>query len=556
MKKGILRKIIGCTLALSMSMATLSACAGKKDKNAQKPTTNTQQPNNGGSVTPNPNPNPNPNPTTDKYKITVACQTEMGEEEVLQVLAAHYEEQNPDMDVEIKTFSGAGFEQYMLGIAAKPENSPNIIWTTSTNHHWDEYFTDLRPYYEATEGADYSLYYETMLDAASPNGYFKPTKNYKGEFRKDDLDVNSDGFEGYKNHSEYGLYYAPRDHNKPAILCNTYLIKELDESYEKLYKEVNSVTEMPYDYLSATARLQQIQNGEGWDSLDDLSAFARMLGERIFYIAENSTSREDRSWGDKAVLDLFLEWEPVYTTILNELNVDLIGEDGKLTLENYESTFEALHEKMFPIDNEDLNIYETEDGEFLRGNLMMTVGSRPVVLGYTYTLEQMYGEKSVAAIPFPVANIAASGSGYAISNIWDGQGMTVNGVYRSYTGLSWEFIKFMISEEGQEIAGSTGLNVPVLKQLCSAETNGGKEPAWRTVDRLGNINHDAWVAGGELRQDTFNVFIASRRNHFRFRVREFFMGFQQSDYAEGSLQALIDTTVQQYNLHKPESYLR
>ena len=85
--------------------------------------------------------------TADKYKIIVACQTEMGEEEVLRVLKAAYEKKNPDVEVEIKTFSGEGFEQYMLGISQKPDISPNIIWTADTYHsQWDQFFVDLRPY--------------------------------------------------------------------------------------------------------------------------------------------------------------------------------------------------------------------------------------------------------------------------------------------------------------------------------------------------------------------------------------------------------------------------
>ena len=108
--------------------------------------------------------------TANSYKITVACQTEQGEEEVLQLLKSCYEELYTDREIEIKTFSGEGFEEYMLGIAANQDSSPNIIWTSDILHsQWDEYFTDLRPYYEASEETDYSLYYETMLDKSATN---------------------------------------------------------------------------------------------------------------------------------------------------------------------------------------------------------------------------------------------------------------------------------------------------------------------------------------------------------------------------------------------------
>lgn len=504
------------------------------------------------------------NIVADKYKITVACQTEMGEEEVLKVLKEAYEAKNSNVEVEVKTFSGEGFEQYMLGIAAQNDSSPNIIWTADTYHsQWDQYFTDLRPYYEASEETDYSLYYETMLDAAATNGYFKPTKNYKGEFRKNDLDTNSDGLEDYKNHSEYGLYYAPRDYNKPAILCNTHLFKELDDTYERLYKETNSVTEMPSDYVSASARLADIVKGVEWNDLTDLSVFVRTLGERISYIAANGTRREDKSWKNKGAFDFFLEWEPTYTTVMNAMGIDLLGDKGELQVGQYEEKFQELYNSMFPTDNADICSYMiTPSLDFSTGNLLMVVCSRPVVLGYGKTFKGSYGETSLQTISIPVKDIAAGNSGYAISNIWNGKGMTVDGVYKSYNDLSWDFIKFIISEEGQEIAGETGLNIPVLKKLYSEETNGGKTPAWRKVESLGDMSHDAWVAGGELRQDTFNIFIPEKRMTFRNEVRAFFVKLQGTNYydyadktGEETISDLLSSVVQSYALCKPESCL-
>ncbi|MBQ8394555.1 MAG: carbohydrate ABC transporter substrate-binding protein [Clostridia bacterium] len=495
------------------------------------------------------------NIVADKYKITVACQTEMGEEEVLKVLKAAYEKKNPNVEVEIKTFSGEGFEQYMLGIAAEQSSSPNIIWTADTYHsQWDEYFTDLRPYYEASEETDYSLYYETMLDAAATNGYFKPTKNYKGSFRSDDLDANSDGYEDYKNHSEYGLYYAPRDYNKPAILCNTHLFDELDAAYEKVYKIVNNVSEMPSDYVSSRARLQGIVDGTDWDDLNDLSVFTKFVANKIVYVLANADAAGERSlgrtWKDRAVLDLFLEWEPTFTTIMNAMGVDLLGDNGELKIAQYETQLAQLHDMMYPTDDAEAAKYMMAgDLAFSGGNLMMCVCSRPVVLGYGKTFKGTYGETSLETISFPVKDIAAGNSGYAISNIWEGKGMTVDGVYKSYTDLSWDFIKYIITEEGQEEAGKTGLNIPVLKSLYD-------DGEWRKVESLGSMSHDAWVAGGELRQDIFNVFVPKKRMTFRTQVRTFFVDMQRDNYNVGSLQDLISQTVQQYNAQNPADHLR
>ncbi len=508
---------------------------------------------------------------SDYYKITVACQTEMGEEEVLKVLKTRYEALYPDRKIEVKTFSGEGFEQYMLGIAAEQGSSPNIIWTADTYHsQWDQYFVDLRPYYEASPETDYSLYYETMLDAASTNGYFKPTKNYTnplGTFDRE-LDANSDGKESYKNQSKFGLYYAPRDYNKPAILCNTHLFDELDGDYETVYKAVNGTAQMPADYTTTRARLAEIVAGTDWNELNDLFTFSKFIASRMVYVINNADKTSDRNmgrkWNQRAALNLFLEWEPTYTTIMNDLGVDIIKDDGSLELTPHEAQFEALHASMFPAAGEGdeqgqiAGVMMTTNGgiQFSSGNLFMSVCSRPVVLGYRNTFQGTYGETCLETIQFPVEDIAAGNSGYAISNIWEGYGISVNGEYKSYTDLSWDFIKFIISEEGQEVAGETGLNIPVLKKLYSAETNGGKMPAWRTVASLGSMNHDAWVAGGELRQGTYNIFKAEKRNAIRSVTKTFFVNMQRNNYNEGSLAGLISETIRSYNLQNPTANLR
>lgn len=503
--------------------------------------------------------------TADKYKIIIACQTEQGEEEVLKVLKKSYEAKYPDRVVEIKTFSGEGFEQYMLGISQEFSMSPNIIWTCDTMHsQWDRFFLDLRPYYEKSSATDYSLYYETMLDAASTNGYFKPSKNYTnplGAFDRE-VDPDFDGNQDFDNPSEYGLYYAPRDNNKPAVLCNTHLFKELDAAYETTYTALNGA--MPEDYQSTFARLQSIHAGDNWDEMNDLYDLARLIASRVYYLYDNAENpRDAKAWEQKRALNLFLDWEPTYTTVMNDLGIELINEDGSLNIRAAADQLQQIHDKLFPEAPEAANMIElsTSSG-FSQGNTFMTVCSRPAVLGYNKTLMGSYKEECLDTISFPVKDIAAGNSGYAISNLWDGSALTglpasvsVNGVEKSYFDLSWDFIEYIITEEGQEAAGATGLNIPVLKKLYSAETNGGVTPAWRKVESLGNMSHDAWVAGGELSQDTFNIFKTEKRAAFRSVVKTFFINLQRSNYNVGSLADLIADTEKQYSNQKPSDNL-
>lgn len=532
---------MGALMAGSVCM--LSACGGKKD---------------------------NGNKVMDHYVITIACQSEESEQEVMKKLIAEYQKLHTDVEIKLESFTGKDFEVFMNQVSQDEKNSPNIIWTSDSYHaRWEQYFTDLRPFYERDASTDYSLYYESMLDTASINGYFKPTKNYKGEFRSDDLDT-SDGLEDYAHHSQYGLYFAPRDYNKPTILCNTALFEMLDAQYETYYKEKESVAEMPADYVSCMSRLNDIVAGNNWDDMDDLFAFSKTAAEKIQYVLNHAGSlgakgqKVVKQWQYKTVLDLKLSWEPSYTTVLNAFGVEsIINSDGTLNLEANAETLEQLHGLMYAENN--LYYSDADDLNFKNGETFMRVVSRPVVLSYRNNLIKVHGEyyqeqgkepNPLQAIRIPAEEIAGGCSGYAINSIYEGKGITVDGVYKSYAELCWDFIKFIITKDGQEIAGATGSNIPVLKSLYDAESNGGETPAWRKVAGLEIMDQDAWVAGKELKQEWFNVYKANYRIKFRNTLQAFFTSFQRKDYNGGSLTELIKKTNEDYNAAKPTENLR
>ena len=511
------------------------------------------------------------NKVMDHYEITIACQKEASEEGVVKALINAYTAKNPDVVINIETFAVAGYESYMNGISelekSNPEETPHIIWTSDTTHaRWQQYYTDLRPYYEQSEETDYSLYYASMLDTASFNGHFKPTKNYTGSFRSDDLDTESDGLESYANHSEFGLYFAPRDYNQPTILCNLGLFDDLDTDYETAYKATN--TEMNADYVSTTAMLESIVAGENWDDLTDLMNFSQTVAERIGYIVDYATSLGTKgqklktTWENRTVLDMKLGWEPCYTTVLTALGVEnIVKADGSLDLESSKTALEDLHTYM-----EKKNLYysELDDSAFINNRTFMKVVSRPSMVNAINNLKQQqsdyvekYNRMPLQAVAIPTDKIAAGCSGYAINNIYEGKGITVNGEYKSYADICWDFIKFIITPDGQEIAGATGNNIPVVKSLRSAETNNGVVPAWRKVEGLDHMNQDAWIAGEEMNQDWFNIYQATYRIRFRNTIQTFFQNYQRSDYgAGGSLDELIAKTNSNYVAIKPQNYLR
>lgn len=461
------------------------------------------------------------------FEITIACQSEQSEQQVLEALKADYEKTHTDTKITIKPFSGLEFESYMMGVSENLDKSPNIIWTSDSYHgRWDEFFVDLRPFYEASADTDYSLYYESMLDTAATNGEFKPTKSYSGTFRADNKDTTDD-------RSDYGLYFAPRDYNKPTVLCNTALFEKLDAQYAEYFGETED---------TAMARLNDIVAGENWDNIEDLFDFSKMVATKVDSVIKHAESlgvagaAVQDDWKYTYALDLKLSWEPTYTTVLNALGAkNVINADGSLNLKANADKLKTLHSYLYPEGVSHLCNADEDDTKFAQGLIFMKVVSRPIVLSYSNSFKKMYGSSSLQSIQIPTAEIAAGCSGYAINRYYADKSVTVNGVTKSYNDICWDFIKYVITTDGQEVAGATGSNIPVLKSLHGEDVN----PKWKNVADLTEMNHSAWIAGGELKQDLFNIYEAGSRYGLRTRFQDFFLNFQKSNYGKGSLADLI-----------------
>ena len=144
-----------------------------------------------------------------KFNITVACQQEEGEIEVLEKLAEEYEKTHTDVNIIINDFGGGNLDDYMTN-NGRVKTLADIVWVPDDMFapcaEKGGFFLDLREFYESSEETAYSNYYESMLHAASYTGEYKP------------LSESTD--------AKYGLYYAPRDYNKIGIAYNTQLFQQ------------------------------------------------------------------------------------------------------------------------------------------------------------------------------------------------------------------------------------------------------------------------------------------------------------------------------------------
>ena len=386
----------------------------------------------------------------EKFTITVTCQESDGEITFLESLAEGYMKLNPDRNVIVKNFGGSTFDNYMKSHSFDKQNLGDIIWMPDdyfASFAIGENFVDLRPYYEASSETSYDKYYQSMLHAA----------NYYGEYKPYSVDPSP----------EAGIYFAPRDYNKPVIVCNTDL------------------------FNSAGIALPEVN--EGW-TLQEFTEFCQTVANTI------KTSKHPLVNGAEAIY-FNLGWEPIYTTFMNAYGADpVVDSTGHFNLHS-EKNCEFLD---YMYNNfakyEKLMCYREES--FNDGTCFMRMEVRSAIIeNIAKVKDPDTGEAYIDFLPMPsdatTHSIGAGCSGYGIIANQAKNVQVCNGEEKTVEELAWDFIKYTISTQGQNDAGKSGGSVPVLKEL---ENSG----AWRQFHP--EFNHDAFISGNELRLTTFNIF--------------------------------------------------
>lgn len=433
-----------------------------------------------------------------KYNITVGYMDADGGKVVLDALKKSYEAKHTDVNIKLKSY-GDSFDTFMNQNWGNQSNLPDILWMPDNEFAgWASggHFLDLRSFYESSAETSYDLYYNTMLNCASYTGEFKPLSE--------------------SNSAEYGLYFAPRDYNKIVVAIN----RDLFESYG---------VDVP-------------DTSNGW-TMNEFFALCDEINEKITARVNAGGSDALEATSNSAVY-FQLASEVVYTTMFHAMGSDgIIDDNGNLVLDN--ATNSSILDSFYDnLTNSDYKL-STNASDFERGLCFMRCIVRPTAVDLKDDLDNM------DFLPFPAktesgeVKIGTGCSGYGIAKVHAEEVRTVNGVSKKVKDLAWDFIKYVITEEGQEVAGETGLSVPVMKSLADS----GK---WRSAIGT-SLNHDAFMAGDELILDTYNVFDPQKRNTLRPFIVSFFNAMSNKangNKADGSRKKFLTACVDQFNLAK------
>ncbi len=416
-----------------------------------------------------------------KYNLEVAVQNESGEIKMMELWEEAYEAKNPDVNVIINNFGNDDIIGYMQKKAMNQNSLPHMVWLPDDYGHTftdpeNGYFIDLREFYEEDASTDYSLYYESMLHATSNSGEFRPTTSYSGAYVGEKSDED-----------KYGIYFAPRDYNQIAIVYNKKLFNDL-----KMF------------YGFDLAEYYNPETPETW-TMEKFAALVEALNTQIESMGPTYASYR--------AVRMNMTWEAVYTTFVEALGGDglIVDQEINLNSEKNKKVYDYLWSNFF----DETNKFDINDN-FKKGTTYLTVVSRPLLLSYVpYLRDKNSGTVMMDFIPFPAQKVAAGTSGYGITAKHADRTQTVNGVTKTNKEIAWDFIKFIISEEGQNLGGKEGFIQPILKSLKeSGEWKQAIDPT---------MNHAAWFNGEELRLTTYNAFDASMRTALRSQMSAFFI---------------------------------
>ena len=382
-------------------------------------------------------------------KVTIRFGYLAEEKDLAVVIKREFEKDNDKINLKMEPISG-DWKSAMNKYVAKPEDFPDIIWVPGDQHSAYSSggaFVNLRERMEADEDTQLSNYYDSMI----------ATTHYSAE---DD-----------------GIWYAPRDYNKPVTYINVDMFKAAGI-------EIPTQEEWNYEkFLEVCGQLRAAMDANSRDSENfDAEKFAAGIEPNSFPVESE------------------MQWNPVYHAAIKDFGGTMINTEksGPEAIEVDTEATKAAYKKIYTDLFASRYSYGPQDGTastaFLSSKAAMWFNVRP-------KLPTIINRGiNVNFLPMPFDVIGAGNSGYAITSVAKDRLSTEGGNTKNNEDLAWEVIKWLITEPGQQALGRSGAGVPVLKSL---KDNGD----WITENDP-TLNHEAFTAYEErdMELNIFNIY--------------------------------------------------
>ena len=185
-------------------------------------------------------------------------------------------------------------------------------------------------------------------------------------------------------------------------------------------------------------------------------------------------------------VDMNLNWEAVYYPAIRSFGGDLFDRSAGTAIYNESGVLNGMNTLLALADRE-LAVSPSETGaSFPAKQSAMHFTTRPNIVSFANSLTDLGGNATIDFVSMPsfggveTSYIGMGCTGYAISSQCS----------EEKREAAWDFLKFIMTEEGQNAFCASGAGVPVLKAMAADEN-----AVFRQY--LPNANHDAFVQFSE-----------------------------------------------------------
>ena len=366
----------------------------------------------------------------EKIKITVSVSgTDASEGMLMQKWKMAYETKNENVSISIKNFT-SDYTQTMMTYVQSPKQMPDIMWTTGEKHApWSDAgaFVDLKSMIDADSAIDLDDFYAEIINAT------------------------------HKNSQDSGIYFMPRDYNKCVLFINKVMFKAA------------GFTDAEIDGLK-----------DGWNYTKFIETCERLK------VAMKANANPDLGIRENSVpVDARMDFNASYCSFVYHYGGQFV-ENGAIDFLS-DKNINAYGEIFKLIDNGYIaESAKKSSATFTNLSAAMYVGVRPALPGMPNT-----DKYDIDFLPLPLDTVGVGCSGYAITNAAATRvsKSSLNVGNKSNQEYAFDFLKFIVSEEGQKIGAEMGSIIPVRKSMAN-------DASW-TSYKNPELNHTAFVSAPE-----------------------------------------------------------
>ena len=335
-----------------------------------------------------------------KATLRVGCQASNDEKKIILQLGESFKKYYPNVTVEVQPISG-NIVGTMMGFF-RAENMPDIFQTSS--------FEML-----SLGGAGAILSLDPYIEAEIEAGSFNKSDYYEQFFT-----LGQENFNGKQ-------WMIPRAADQ--VVCH-YNAKKLKEA--------------GVDLDPATTK---VKNGWTWQDFLDVC----------------DTVRASDAWknSDRALLDGYLNWEAVYNPIILSCGGGYYDENNNVIIDS-EGTRKALNLMKELVDKKIAAKFTGTQANFSGGEGVFMFHSQAASIQKRNlaVADDNFKDEDYNVVTFPIIDenapkVGAGVSGYCVASTITDQ---------TQRDIAWQFLKFMLSREGQNVIADCGTNYPPLRK--------------------------------------------------------------------------------------------